>query len=126
MPDPHFANTPAYFKEVSAGVTPSSGQVALYAKTDGLLYSKDDTGAEVSLVGLTTGVADGRYALQSATGNFATNSSVVSLTGDQDVSGIKNFFSRPTVAGTGVLLSGESITTQPNDANLIIGLSLFL
>lgn len=58
--------------------------------------------------------------------SYATNSSVVSLTGNQDVSGIKNFFSRPTVAGTGVLLSGESITTQPNDANLIIGLSLFL
>lgn len=50
MPDPHFANTPAYFKEVSNGITPSSGQVALYAKTDGLLYSKDDTGTEKSLV----------------------------------------------------------------------------
>lgn len=58
--------------------------------------------------------------------SYAINSSVVSLTGNQNVSGVKNFFSRPTVAGTGVLLSGESITTQPNDANLIIGLSLFL
>ena len=72
------------------------------------------------------------FARQISTGDvsgissYATNSSVVSLTGNQDVSGIKNFFSRPTVAGTGVLLSGESITTQPNDANLIIGLSLFL
>jgi hypothetical protein len=75
---------------------------------------------------LTTGAADGRYALQSATGNFATSSSVVSLTGNQDVSGVKNFFSRLTVSGTGVLLSGESVTTQPNDANLIIGLSLFI
>lgn len=75
---------------------------------------------------LTTGAADGRYALQSATGSFAISSSVVSLTGNQNISGVKNFFSRPTVAGTGVLLSGESITTQPNDANLIIGLSLFI
>jgi hypothetical protein len=58
MPDPHFANTPAYFKEVSTGDTPSSGQVALYAKTDGLFYSKDDAGIEVSLGGLTTGVLD--------------------------------------------------------------------
>jgi hypothetical protein len=51
MPDPHFANTPAYFKEVSTGVTPSSGQVSLYAKTDGLLYSKDDVGIETALGG---------------------------------------------------------------------------
>jgi hypothetical protein len=41
---------------------------------------------------LTTGAADARY---------------VGLTGDQTVSGIKNFASRPTVNGTGVLLSGE-------------------
>ena len=72
------------------------------------------------------------FARQISTGDvsgissYAINSSVISLTGNQDVSGIKNFYSRPTVAGTGVLLSGESITTQPNDANLIIGLSLFL
>jgi hypothetical protein len=72
------------------------------------------------------------FARQISTGDvsgissYATNSSVVSLTGDQNISGVKNFYSRPTVNGTGVLLSGESITTQPNDANLIIGLSLFL
>ena len=77
---------------------------------------------------LTTGAADNRYALQSATGNFAINSSVVSLTGNQDVSGVKNFYSRPTVNGTGVLLIGESSSSQsqPNDANTIIGLSLFI
>lgn len=42
---------------------------------------------------LTTGSADNRY---------------VNLTGDQTISGVKGFFSRPTVNGTGVLLSGEA------------------
>jgi hypothetical protein len=36
--------------ESAAPATPSTGKVTLYAKTDGLLYSKDDAGAE-SVVG---------------------------------------------------------------------------
>lgn len=44
--------------------------------------------------------------------SYAINSSVVSLTGNQNVSGIKNFYSRPTVNGTGVLLSGEASTAS--------------
>lgn len=69
---------------------------------------------------LTTGAADTRYALQSATGGFAINSSVVSLTGNQNVSGIKNFYSRPTVNGTGVLLSGEASTTSASTSISLI------
>ena len=34
-----------------AAGTPNSGQVTLYAKTDGLLYSKDDGGVETQLGG---------------------------------------------------------------------------
>jgi hypothetical protein len=34
------------FAESAAPATPSTGKVTLYAKTDGLLYSKDDAGAE--------------------------------------------------------------------------------
>jgi hypothetical protein len=51
MPDPHFANTPAYFKEISSGDTPSSGQISLYAKTDGKMYYKDDAGVETEIGG---------------------------------------------------------------------------
>lgn len=39
------------FVEGSAPATPSSGQIVVYAKTDGLLYYKDDTGAEELLGG---------------------------------------------------------------------------
>lgn len=35
--------------EGAAPSTPSTGKVSLYAKVDGLLYSKDDTGAETPL-----------------------------------------------------------------------------
>ncbi len=40
--------------EGSSAATPSTGKVTLYAKTDGLLYSKDDAGAETALAGLTS------------------------------------------------------------------------
>jgi len=36
-------------------------------------------------------------------------SKVVLLSGDQDISGVKNFYSRPTVNGSGVLLQGEVV-----------------
>lgn len=35
--------------EAAAPATPASGQVKLYAKTDGLLYSKDDAGTETAV-----------------------------------------------------------------------------
>jgi hypothetical protein len=36
----------------------------------------------------------------------------VSLTGNQTISGVKTFASRPTVNGTGVLLSGEAVESN--------------
>lgn len=44
-----------------------------------------------------------------STGNYNLNNTV-RQTGDQDISGLKNFLTRPTVNGTGVLLSGEAIS----------------
>lgn len=40
--------------------------------------------------------------------NFYPSSRAVLITGDQNISGVKNFQSRPTVFGTGVLISGEA------------------
>lgn len=39
------------FEEGAAPATPASGVVEIYAKTDGLLYSKDDAGTETALGG---------------------------------------------------------------------------
>jgi hypothetical protein len=75
------------------------------------------------------------------TGQFYSNSNpsgfitginnIVYDFGNQNISGIKNFYSRPTVNGVGVLLIGEgggggSSGVSPTDSDLIIGLSLFL
>jgi hypothetical protein len=47
---------------------------------------------------------------------------MVYKTGDQNISGTKNFYSRPTVNGTGILLSGEaSSVTLPNTLVYITG-----
>jgi hypothetical protein len=48
--DPHFGRE-ALFLEGAAPSTPASGQVAVYAKTDGKVYRKDDAGAEAELGG---------------------------------------------------------------------------
>jgi hypothetical protein len=44
--------------EVAAPATPDSGKVAIYAKSDGLVYSKDDVGSETALGGAGLPVAD--------------------------------------------------------------------
>lgn len=62
-------------------------------------------------------------------GTGASISDIVYLTGDQNISGVKDFSSRPTVNGTGVLLIGEASSggsISIEDSNLIIGLSIFL
>ena len=42
-------DTPLTISEQAAPTTPAPGKVAIYAKVDGKVYSKDDTGAELDL-----------------------------------------------------------------------------
>jgi len=46
-----YNHTKVHFAEGSAAATPDAGEVVIYAKTDGLLYSKDDAGAETLVSG---------------------------------------------------------------------------
>jgi hypothetical protein len=46
--------------------------------------------------------------------NFGGGTNVVYTTGNQTISGVKTFASRPTVNGTGVLLSGEAVSNSTN------------
>ena len=55
--------------EGAAPATPSIGYVAVYAKADGLLYSKDDAGVETSLGG---GVGGGTASLSLEAGENIT------------------------------------------------------
>lgn len=56
-------------------------------------------------------------------GQALLNLSGVSITGNQTISGLKNFASRPTVNNTGVLLSGEAINAR-NDRYWTTGISI--
>lgn len=53
-----------------------------------------------------------------ATGEYNLNNTVRD-TGNQNISGIKNFYSRPTVNGTGVLLSGENTNASISSALVV-------
>lgn len=44
--------------EGNSSETPQAGKVAIYAKTDGYVYSKDDTGVEKLLTNSNTGLLD--------------------------------------------------------------------
>lgn len=52
-----------------------------------------------------------------------TGENVVYVTGDQNISGIKTFFERPVVNGTGVLLSGEVVPEFKFTGNLTVNLA---
>jgi hypothetical protein len=58
--------------------------------------------------GFITGVDLSELYPRSNPSGFITNQNVVYTTGNQTISGLKAFGSRPTVNGTGVLLSGEA------------------
>lgn len=62
------------FDEGAAPSTPASGDVILYAKTDGLLYSKDDAGAETLVSGGAGGGAVATDAIWDAAGDLAVGS----------------------------------------------------
>lgn len=63
-----------------------------------------------------SGYITGAVVRPNETGSFLTAEMTdiryVGLTGNQTVSGIKAFISRPTVNGTGVMLSGESVSVN--------------
>lgn len=84
--------------EVAAPATPASGTVAVYAKTDGLLYSKDDAGVET---------------LVSGAGGTITVPHVVMAPTASGVQGSSSSLGPGWQVPTGAALSGT-----PPDANL--------
>lgn len=92
---------------IGAVVRPSETGNFITSSQTGAFYPANNPSGFITGVNLSNYVT-GSVVRPSETGNFAVNSQVVFITGNQGVSGIKNFYSRPTVNGTGVLLSGEA------------------
>lgn len=68
------------FAEVSAPSTPPTGRVYVYAKSDGKMYRKDDTGTEAELGGSGGGApTDATYIVQTANGTLSNEQALSSL-----------------------------------------------
>jgi hypothetical protein len=86
----------ARFDEVAAPSTPASGKVVLYAKTDGLLYSKDDAGTETLVsggagggsIGGSTGATDNRLLRADGTGGATVQNSAITVSDTGAMTGV--------------------------------------
>jgi hypothetical protein len=76
MADTNFAN-PAVFTEQSSSATPPANTVALYPKTDGRFYGKDDAGTEFAFgtLGGTLGTVDNAVPRADGVGGFTAQGS---------------------------------------------------
>jgi hypothetical protein len=76
MADTNFAN-PAVFTEQSSSATPPANTVALYPKTDGRFYGKDDAGTEFAFgtIGGTLGTVDNAVPRADGTGGVTAQGS---------------------------------------------------
>ena len=91
--------------EGGSTATPASGNVTVYAKADGLLYSKDDAGAETGLSG----------------GGGSLSYLVNQLTGDVAMNVANTFFNGPSQALTeGTWLLTGVITLQPASTDICV------
>jgi hypothetical protein len=109
------------FSEGVAASTPSAGKVALYAKADGLLYSKDDTGAETLVSGGAGGggggtpfdgtFAEGAAPTTPSAGNVVVYAKADGLMYSKDDGGVETLMSGGAGGGGGG--SGDVVSTAP-------------
>jgi len=102
------------FDEGTAPSTPSTGKVTVYAKTDGLLYFKDDTGAEYNVGSPSQTGNAGKVLKTNGTtaswdGSGVLGTAVASTSGTAiDFTSIPSWVKRVTVLFSSVSTSGSS------------------
>jgi len=101
--------------EGAAPSTPAAGYVAVYAKTDGLLYSKDDAGVE-TVVTSVLGANVGTFLATPSSANLAA-----ALT-DETGSGSLVFATSPTLINANInAASGDALTiTNTGTGNCLV------
>lgn len=110
--------TSVTFTEGSAPSTPASGKVVVYAKSDGLIYSKDDAGVETLMSGGGSGAGAMVYLGSAAvSGSAATTLTISGL----DLNTAKNYHVKITVKNAtastpNMFLYYNSDTTNANYA----------
>lgn len=114
--------------EVAAPATPDSGKVALYAKSDGLLYSKDDAGAETLVSGGSGGggtMDDFTVAADSGTPETVADGNTLTLAGGTGIDTVVSATDTVTIAidSTVATLSGAQTLANKilSQLQLIIG-----
>jgi hypothetical protein len=67
------------FDEGAAADTPETGKVAVYAKSDGLMYSKDDAGVETAMATAAAAPSNATYITQTANGSLSAEQALSTL-----------------------------------------------
>lgn len=97
------------FDEGAASATPNTGEVVMYAKTDGLLYSKDDSGTETALGGgggMTSFIVSG----DSGSDQTITNGNTLEIAGGTGLSTVASATDTLTVNLDNTAVSPASYT----------------
>ena len=111
--DTNFVHQLENYANASPPANPLAGQLWWNTNSNTMyVCPADGTTTASSWLALTSTASGGTttFGAITVTGNIIANNLVYN-TGNQTISGIKTFASRPTVNGTGVLLSGEVNTT---------------
>jgi hypothetical protein len=101
----HFSGT-LLFSEGTATDTPASTKVAIYAKADGLVYSKDDAGTETLM---SSGAAGGTSFVGFTADDELDMSTYQIVAKDIDASGFLSLGVATTATAAGDLASGDGI-----------------
>lgn len=117
--------------EGGSTATPAASQVTVYAKANGLLYSKDDAGTETALGGSSIPVGSGARVYNNANISIADNTSTA-LTFNSERNDTDTYHStasnqsRLVAPTTGIYIFGGSIKWDTNDTDGFRSLGLRL
>ena len=132
-----YNRTKIHFAEGAAAATPDAGEVVTYAKTDGLMYSKDDAGVETPMSatpGIAASIVDaaGDIIIATAADTVArlargTDGQVLRSTGST-VAWEDDFYTLPFFidGGGSVISTGRKLPVEAPMAGVIVAARAFL